>query len=153
MQKIFLSLLLLLSFSYANETNVKAVYDLTTQDINRIKNNILKGIVANKGYYQKEFKELDVTVVIHGGAYRYFLEKLEGSEYEDDAVLEKEFSNIKKRLKILADTYDVEFLMCGVGARNHKIINNVVSYVKIIPNASIGLISKQSEGYTYIPVR
>jgi len=152
MKKIFLSLLLLLSFSHADETNVKVVYDLTTKDIGKIERNILKGIVAHKSYYQGEFKELDVAVVIHGGAYRYFLKKLQGSEYEGDVALQKKFTEIQKRLKTLADTYNVEFMMCELGAKKHKVINNVVSYVKIIPNSDIGLISKQNEGYAYIPV-
>ena len=152
MKKIFLSLLVLLTFSHADETNVKAVYDLTTKDIGKIKRNILKGIVAHKSYYQGEFKELDVAVVIHGGAYRYFLKKLQGSEYEGDVALQKEFTEIQKRLKNLADTYNVEFMMCELGAKKHKVINNIVSYVKIIPNSDIGLITKQNEGYAYIPV-
>jgi len=29
---------------------------------------------------------------------------------------------------------------------------NIVSYVKIIPNSTIGLIDRQNEGYAYIPL-
>lgn len=153
MKKILLSLLLLFSFSHADEENLKVVYDLTTKNIAKIKQNILKGIVAHKTYYQREFKELDVTVVIHGGAYRYFLKDLKGTEYESDIKLINEFTSLKKRLKSLAEIYDVEFLMCGVGVKAHKLTGNIVPFVKVIPNSSIGLISKQNEGYAYLPVR
>lgn len=153
MKKVLLSLLLLISFSHADEDNYKVVYDLTTKNIAKIKQNILKGIVAHKAYYQGEFKELDVTVVIHGGAYRYFVKDLQASEYSTDVELVNEFASLKKRLKSLAETYDVEFLMCGVGAKKHKIIGNIVSFVKVIPNSTIGLISRQNEGYAYLPVR
>jgi len=153
MKKILLSLLLLFSFSHADEENLKVVYDLTTKNIAKIKQNILKGIVAHKTYYQGEFKELDVTVVIHGGAYRYFLKDLKGTKYESDIKLVNEFTSLKKRLKSLAETYDVEFLMCGVGVKTRKLTGNIVPFVKVIPNSSIGLISKQNEGYAYLPVR
>jgi len=153
MKKVLLSLLLLFSFSHADEENLKVVYDLTTKNIAKIKQNILKGIVAHKTYYQGEFKELDVTVVIHGGAYRYFLKDLKGTKYESDIKLVNEFTSLKKRLKSLAETYDVEFLMCGVGVKTRKLTGNIVPFVKVIPNSSIGLISKQNEGYAYLPVR
>ena len=145
--------MLLFSFSHADEENLKVVYDLTTKNIAKIKQNILKGIVAHKTYYQGEFKELDVTVVIHGGAYRYFLKDLKGTKYESDIKLVNEFTSLKKRLKSLAETYDVEFLMCGVGVKTRKLTGNIVPFVKVIPNSSIGLISKQNEGYAYLPVR
>ena len=53
----------------------------------------------------------------------------------------------------MSDTYDVEFLMCGAGMRKHKLeAKDIVKFVKIIPNSTIGLIERQNEGYAYIPV-
>ena len=43
--------------------------------------------------------------------------------------------------------------MCGVGVKTRKLTGNIVPFVKVIPNSSIGLISKQNEGYAYLPVR
>lgn len=151
-EKIVLSLFLLFSVSQAEEENLKVVYDLTSKNINKIKQNILKGIVAHKNYYAGEFKELNVAIVIHGGAYRYFVEDLETTEYKSDTELSAEFHSLKKRLRNLADTYDVEFFMCGVGVKKHKLTDNIVSFVTVLPNSTIGLITKQNEGYAYIPV-
>ncbi|MBL1243756.1 MAG: DsrE family protein [Sulfurimonas sp.] len=153
MKKILLGLLLLLSFLQADEENLKVVYDLTTKDIAKIELNILKGIVAHKVYFQKDFKELDVTIVIHGGAYRYFVKDPSSTIYKNDKELTKNYNELQKRLASLAEIYDVEFLMCGVGMRHNKMQEkDIVPYVKVIANSSIGLIERQNEGYAYIPV-
>ena len=153
MKKTLLSLLLLISFLQADEENLKVVYDLTTKDIAKIEQNILKGIVAHKIYFQKDFKELDVTVVIHGGAYRYFAKDPSTTIYKNDKELIKNYAELKKRLASLADTYDVEFLMFGVGMRHNKMQEkDIVPFVTVIPNSSIGLIERQNQGYAYIPV-
>ncbi|MDF1876651.1 DsrE family protein [Sulfurimonas sp. SAG-AH-194-L11] len=154
MKKTLLTLLLLLSFAQADEENLKVVYDLTTKNVAKLEQNILKGIVAHKAYFQKDFRELDVTIVIHGGAYRYFVKEPSTTLYRDDYELIKNYTELKKRLASLADTYDVEFLMCGVGMRANKLQEkDIVPYVKVIPNSTIGLIERQNEGYAYIPVQ
>ncbi|MDQ7042253.1 MAG: DsrE family protein [Sulfurimonas sp.] len=153
MKKTLLALLLLISFAQADEDNLKVVYDLTTKNIAKIEQNILKGIVAHKTYFQKDFKELDVTVVIHGGAYRFFVKDPLTTLYKNDKTLIQNYSQLKKRLASLADTYDVEFLMCGVGMRSRKLKEKeIVPFVKVIPNSSVGLIQRQNEGYAYLPV-
>jgi intracellular sulfur oxidation DsrE/DsrF family protein len=54
----------------------------------------------------------------------------------------------------LANTYDVEFLVCGVGLRKHGLEKkDIYDFVKIIPTSTIGLIDKQNEGYAYVPLR
>lgn len=152
-QKVFLFLTTSLVLLSAENTSVKVVYDLTTQNQKNFERKILKSIVANKAYYESKFKELDVTVVIHGGAYRYFTVDPSKTEYKTDKTLLKDYVSLKKRIKSLADLYDVEFLVCGAGLKTHGLkAKDVVSYVKIIPNSTIGLIDKQNEGYAYIPV-
>ncbi len=43
--------------------------------------------------------------------------------------------------------------MCEVGMKKNKLKEkNIVSFVELIPNSTIGLIDKQNEGYAYIPV-
>ena len=153
MKKTVLTLLLLISFLQADEDNLKVVYDLTTKNIAKLEQNILKGIVAHKAHFQQDLLELDVTIVIHGGAYRYFVKNPSTTIYKDDKALTKNYSELKKRLATLADTYDVEFMMCGVGMRKNGMSeNDIVSYVKVIPNSTIGLIKRQNQGYAYIPV-
>jgi intracellular sulfur oxidation DsrE/DsrF family protein len=135
------------------DSSAKVVYDLTTKNIKAFERKILKAIVANKAYYEGKLKELDVTVVIHGGAYRYFTKDPSKTEYKTDKSLLADYSTLKKRVKSMADTYDVEFLMCKAGMPKHGLkAKDIVKFVKIIPNSTIGLIDRQNEGYAYIPV-
>ena len=153
MKKLILILLMYTGFVQAEEASVKAVYDLTTKNMADFERKILKAVVANKAYYESKLKELAVTVVIHGGAYRYFTIAPEKTEYKTDKALLTNYASLKKRIKSMADTYDVEFLMCGAGMPKHGLkAKDIVSYVKIIPNSTIGLIDRQNEGYAYIPV-
>lgn len=49
----------------------------------------------------------------------------------------------------MADTYEVAFLMCDAVMPKHGLqAKDMLCYVKIIPNATIGLIDRQNEGYT-----
>ena len=151
MKKILLLLFVLSTFMSA-EGSAKVVYDLTTENLKDFERKILKAIVANKAYYESKLKELDVTVVIHGGAYRYFTVDPSKTEYKMDNEL-ADYANLKKRVKTMSDMYEVEFLMCGAGMPTHGLTaKDIVSYVKIIPNSTIGLIDRQNEGYAYIPV-
>ncbi len=153
MKKILL-LLLTLSTLILAESSAKVVYDLTTDNIKTFERKILKAIVANKAYYEGKLQELDVTVVIHGGSYRYFIQDPTKTEYKTDKDLLEHYADLKKRVKSMADTYDVEFLMCGAGMPKHGLkAKDIVPYVKIIPNSTIGLIDRQNEGYAYIPVQ
>ena len=152
MKKILLFLLTLSTLMLA-DSSAKVVYDLTTKNIKAFEMKILKAIVANKAYYESKLKELDITVVIHGGAYRYFTVDPSKTEYKIDKNLLADYVNLKKRVKSMADTYDVEFLMCGAGMPKHGLkAKDIVKFVKIIPNSTIGLIDRQNEGYAYIPI-
>ena len=152
MKKILLLLLTLSTLMFA-DTSAKVVYDLTTKNIKAFEMKILKAIVANKAHYESKLKELDVTVVIHGGSYRYFTKDPNNTEYKTDKALLENYTELKKRVKSMADTYDVEFLMCGAGMPKHGLkAKDIVKFVKIIPNSTIGLIDRQNEGYAYIPV-
>jgi len=152
MKKILIFLIALSTFILA-ESSAKVVYDLTTKNKKAFEMKILKAIVANKAHYESKLKELDVTVVIHGGAYRYFTVEPSKTEYKIDKDLLADYVSLKKRIKTMHDTYDVKFLMCGAGMLKHGLkAKDIVPYVKIIPNSTIGLIDRQNEGYAYIPV-
>lgn len=153
MKKILFSLLLSLGILYAQEGSAKVVYDLTTKDLDNFELRILSAIVANKAHYESTLRELDVAVVIHGGAYKFFLKDPANSKFKDDKALVTTSQALGKRIKTLADTYDVEFLVCGVGLRKHGLEKkDVYDFVKVIPNTTIGLIDKQNEGYAYVPI-
>ena len=152
LQKI-LFFTLLFTFSHADEDTLKVVYDVTTSQQKVFEKNIFKGIVAHKIYYTSQFKELEVAVVIHGGAYKFFLKDLHNTEYIKDKKLLNSYKNFKKRVQSLADSYNVVFYICKIGLKRHNIKeSNVLNFVHIIPNSTIGLIDKQNDGYAYIPV-
>ncbi len=152
MKKLLL-LLAMLGFLYGDDGVKKVVFDLTTGDMHVFKQKVLSGISHQKSYYEGKLEELKVAVVIHGDAYKFFIKDLGNSPYKNDAALAKESEEIGQRLLTLAKNNDVEFLMCATGMENKKIDKTTLyNYVKIVPNATIGLIDKQSEGYVYIPI-
>jgi intracellular sulfur oxidation DsrE/DsrF family protein len=153
MKKVIL-LLALIGLLNADIIAPKVVIDLTTSSVENFQKKILKAIVANKNHYESNLKELEVAVVIHGGAYRFFLKDIKNTVYKDDKELIKVREDLKKRITAMSDTYDVEFLMCKVGMLKNKLDEkNLLSFVKVVPNAAIGLIDKQNEGFAYFPVR
>jgi intracellular sulfur oxidation DsrE/DsrF family protein len=155
MKKILLILLFFCSLLSAEEASAKVVYDLTTKNLATFELKILKSIVANKTYYEGKLKELDVSVVIHGGAYRFFaIEPNKNKLFKKDKALIETYKTLAKRIKTMSDTYDVEFLICEVGMKKKGLSKkDIYSFVSIIPNATIGLIDRQNEGYAYIPIK
>lgn len=153
MPKIILLFCSMFTILFSDTSSAKVVYDLTTSELQIFERKILKAIVANKSHYESDFRDLDVTVVIHGEAYRYFTIDPTTSDFKEDTKLVATYKELAKRIKSMADTYDVVFLMCGAGMPSHGLKpNDIYSFVKIIPNSTIGLINKQNEGYAYIPV-
>lgn len=151
--KKFLLLLAFFSFLNAEEGIKKVVFDLTTGDIKVFEKKILSGIAHQKSYYEGKMEELQVAVVIHGDAYKFFVKDVNNSPFKDDKALTKESTQLATRLSSLVDTYNVEFLMCNAGMKSKKITKeDLYSFVQIVPNSTIGLIDKQNEGYAYIPI-
>ncbi|BAF71453.1 DsrE family protein [Sulfurovum sp. NBC37-1] len=153
MKKILVILLLACAILHAEEETAQVVYDLTTGNLMTLERKLLKGVVANKAHYQGKLKELNVVVVIHGGAYKFFTKDPIHSIFKGDNALMKNHKTLAKRIKSMMKNYDVEFLMCGAGMSKKKLqAKDIYSFVKIIPNSTIGLIDKQNEGYAYIPI-
>jgi intracellular sulfur oxidation DsrE/DsrF family protein len=153
MKKILILLLFAFGLLQAGDETPKVVYDLTTSSMAKFEKNILKGISYNKSHYESSLQELEVAVVIHGGAYRFFLKDIKKSIFKDDTKLVKKYQELKKRVASMSDTYEVEFLMCRAAMKRNKLKEeDIVEFVKIVPNSTIGLIDKQNEGFAYIPV-
>ncbi|MDA3945870.1 MAG: DsrE family protein [Helicobacteraceae bacterium] len=151
MKKIVL-LVLLVGLLQANEV-YKVVYDLTTDNMKTFEQKVLGGIPFTKDHYQGDSKELEAVVIIHGGAYKFFLNDVSKSTFKNEQDVINAQPNLKTRLKKLADTYNITFLMCNVGATKHKLKReNIYSFVKMTPSAVIGLINMQNKGYAYIPI-
>lgn len=152
MKKIIL-LLAILGLLHADEEVAKVVFDLTTSDITSFEKKVLKGIVAHKTHYDSQLKELEVVVVIHGGAYKFFVKDPKNSPFKEDKKLLEAHPDLQKRIASMADTYEVTFLMCKAAMKRNKLEEkDIYSYVTMVPNSTIGLIDKQNEGFAYIPI-
>ena len=153
MKKIICILIICMGILHAQGNSAKVVYDLTTKDLPTFEQKILKAVVSNKAHYESTLRELDIVVVIHGGAYKFFIKDPEHSKFKDDKALVSTYRTLAKRIATMSDTYDVQFLVCGAGVRKHGLKEtDIYDFVKFIPNSTIGLIDKQNEGYAYIPV-
>lgn len=152
MKKLFL-LLALCGVLFAEEGVKKVVFDLTSGKLEAIEKKVLSGIAFNKTHYENNLEKLDVAVVIHGDAYKFFINDLAHSPYKNDAALRKAHDQLGKRLSAMATNYDVEFIMCESGMKSHKIDKNTLyNFVKLTPSSTIGLIDKQNEHFSYVPI-
>jgi len=152
MRKLLL-ILAFVSFLNADDESAKLVVDLTTGSVIEFDRNILQSIAYNKTHYANSLKELEVAVVIHGEAYRFFVKDLKNTSFKNDKALVKVYKDLKKRVATMSDTYEVEFLMCRAALKRHKLKeSDIVEFVKIVPNSTIALIDKQNEGFAYLPV-
>ena len=152
MKKLFL-LLALCGALFAEEGVKKVVFDLTSGKLEVIEKKVLSGIAFNKTHYENQLEKLDVAVVIHGDAYKFFIDDLAHSPYKNDAVLRKAHDQLGKRLSAMAKNYDVEFIMCESGMKSHKIDKSTLyDFVQLTPSSTIGLIDKQNDQFAYVPI-
>lgn len=151
--KFLVYVFLLIGFAHADDAVKKVVYDLTTGDIKVFERKVLSGIANSKSHYESKLEELEATVVIHGNAYKFFINDLASSPFKSDTDLNQAHKDLLKRLAAMSEIYDVEFLMCEIGMKKQKIDQkSLYKFVKLVPNSTIGLIDKQNEGYAYIPI-
>jgi hypothetical protein len=149
--RLFIVLLLSLGSVYGD--TAKVVYDLTTGDSKKIEKHLINSIDAVAKYYKKEKKELKVIVVISGNAYKYFVNDLKASPYNEDQDVIEVQEKFKHRLQNLNDTYGVTFNMCSSGMKARKIDKSTLyKYVHADVMKSVYLIDAQNEGYAYMPI-
>lgn len=153
MKKLLLILLVFLGLLGADGDAKKAVFDLTTSDLVKFEGRLIKGVAFNNAHYQTNFKELNIIVIIHGDAYKFFVKDLSKTKCKEDKELKTKAEELHKRLASLAKTYNVKFLMCAVGMKTREISkDNILGFVETTPSAMIGLIDAQNDGYAYIPI-
>lgn len=153
MKKIFLILALFVGMLRAEDNVVRAVFDLTTADATLFESRFIKGVAFHKAYYESKFKELEIVVVIHGGAYKFFVKEIGKTAIKIDAKEAALLHDLKQRIESLVKTYNVKLQMCGVGMKKHKIKeDNIYEFVEVVPSAMVGLIDAQNSRYAYISI-
>ncbi|MDH4944460.1 DsrE family protein [Sulfurimonas sp. C5] len=153
MKKFVVLLFLFVTSLLADEATKKVVFDFTSGDLKTFEKKILSGIVHQKNHYEGKLQELEVAVVIHGDAYKFFVKNLPNTLYKKNTALLTKQKEYAKRLISLTDTYGVDFFMCEVGRKANKLDKkDLYEFVQFVPNSTIGLIDKQSDGYAYVPI-
>ncbi len=151
----FIMIVFLGSSLFGNDEEVvkKVVYDLTTGDVEQLQRRLIKGVIAHKTYYQSKLQELDVRVVIHGDAYKFFMRDVNNTVYAFDSKLLSKKEELGKRLYSLSKQYGVQFYVCEAGVIQKKLSKKAFyPFVLMVHNAAIGLIDAQNDGYAYLPL-
>jgi len=143
-----------LEASEQEQTSKKVVYNLTTGDITRLENSLIGGIISHTTYYQSKLQELEVRVIIHGDAYKFFMKDLNNTAYAYQPNLVEKKPTLEKRLSSLAKQYNVTFFVCEIGAKHRKLKKKAFyPFVSMVHNAAIGLIDAQNDGFAYLDIK
>ena len=135
-----------------SRTENKVVYDLRTGDV-KIITSKLQSIKAVANHYINKKKEYKIAVVIGGDAYKFFVDDIQFSPYDNDAELKALKPKIGPKIKELAEVYDVNFTICDVGIEYRAIPEDALyEFVEAKETRSIYLIEFQNNGYAYIPI-
>lgn len=124
------ALLLSSTFIYAQQTDYKVVFDLTSKD-----SLDQRAVVRWVSEVSKAAADAKVEVVMYGQGFNFVLNK---SMYAD-AVTK------------LAANKNVSFKVCAVALKNNNVDKSeLLSCVEIVPDGIYEIISKQKQGWGYI---
>ncbi|HEX5329791.1 DsrE family protein [Sulfuricurvum sp.] len=149
--RIFFLLLCLGTFAFADTK--KFMIDLKTGDFETFDKVILSGMPGTIDYFRGQGDTVEVAVVIHGDAYKFFVKNLENTQYGVDKSLVERQESIQKRLEEIEKKYQVHLEICMSGMHKKGILTeDIYPFVTPIKSAMVGLVKWQNEGYGYIPV-
>ena len=153
MRVVVFIFVLFLGLLRAEEGVVRAVFDLTTADAALFESRVIKGVSFHKAHYESKFQELEIVVVIHGCAYKFFVKDVAQTAIKVSAKERAVLQELRHRIASLVKTYNVKLQMCGVGMKKYKIEKeNIDVFVEVVPSAMVGLIDAQQSGHAYTPV-
>jgi len=139
------------STSFADER--KAVFDLRTDDPEKIEVRLLGDLKYLSNYYKEQGHEFKAVVVISGKSYKYFIEDLANSPYKDEKDLVKLQQTFRPLMQELVDDYDVRFEMCEVGMTARNISpDSLYPFVHADKSQPVLMIDWQTAGYAYLPM-
>jgi hypothetical protein len=145
-------LLVSLTISLLAVEPAKIVVDLTAGDIERIEYRLFKGVPNMINHFKENGTDVDSVVVVHGGAYKFFVDNLDRSPYWTDETLVDRQEEMHEGLMKLVEL-GVKFEICEAGLRRNGVLSeDLYSFVKTIPSSMIGLATWQNKGFAYIPL-
>lgn len=145
-------ILLVLAATFAFADTKKFMIDLKTGDMESFNNQLLVGVPGTIDYFTAQGDKVEVAVVIHGEAYKFFVENLDNTQYGMDKVLVEHQDAIHKRLEEIEKKYHIRMEICMNGMHKKGILSeDLYSFVKPIKSAMVGLVKWQNAGYAYVP--
>lgn len=151
MRMITLTFLLGITLMFADSK--KIVVDLTSGDIKTFQSRLLSGVPAMIRHFKTQNDTVDVVVIIHGDAYKFFVQNLKNTQYKSDKELTAAQEELRQRLGNLHKEYPIAFEICSVGMKKREILpSDLYKFVTPIPTAMIGLATWQNRGYAYISI-
>ena len=141
----------MVSLSFA-ETK-KFMIDLQTGDMDSFKTRFIGGVSSTADYFIAQGDTVSIAVVIHGEAYKFFVENLERTQYGMDQLLVANQEALYQKLIEFQKKYNVTLEICQVGMNKKGILGeDLYPFVTPIKSAMVGLVKWQNKGFAYIPV-
>jgi len=149
----FSLIVLLLAATFAFADTKKFMIDLKTGDMESFNNQLLVGVPGTIDYFTAQGDKVEVAVVIHGEAYKFFVENLDNTQYGMDKALAERQDAIRKRLVEIEKKYHIRMEICMNGMHRKGILSeDIYPFVTPIKSAMVGLVKWQNKGYAYVPV-
>lgn len=146
-------LIFLLTTTFLSADSKKVMIALTTGDSKTFQSRFLSGLPNMINYFKENNNTVDVVVVIHGDAYKFFIDNIKDSPYKDIKELYLLQNEFKKQLELLTTQYAVKLEICSIGMKKRKIEPNLLyKFVTPIHSAMTGLVVWQNQGYAYLPI-
>lgn len=146
--------LFVFTFAFAQQPTQKVVVDLTAGSTKTITSHFIKGFTHTLESFKQKGSGIDAVVIIHGDAYRFFVQKLEQSPYANDQELKNNQQELLAGFMILSQKYHVRFEVCSEGMKARNLDKDIFyTFVHPVPSAQISLIEWQNRGYAYLPFR
>ena len=153
MKRLLVGLLLMSVAVLASAEERKLVYDLKLGNAERVVGYLFDDIKYNAAYYAEHGHEFKAAVVISGQAYRFFVEDIANSPYQDDPELPAIQAKFRPILEELVEDYGVEFRMCVVGMERQGLTTDLLyPFVEAEKSQPIYLTDYQADGYGYLPL-
>ena len=152
-KRVTLGLVLMSVAALATAEERKIVYDLKTGDPDEIVFALFDDIKRNAAHYAERGIDFKAAVVISGQAYKFFVEDIAHSPFEDDAELPAIQAKFRPILEELVNNYGVEFNMCIVGMQRRNLTADVLyPFVDATKSQPVYLADYQADGYAYLPL-
>ncbi|OUR90812.1 hypothetical protein A9Q87_12740 [Flavobacteriales bacterium 34_180_T64] len=119
------------SISFAQETPIKIVFDVTSSDTS-----VHQAAVRHVKYMSKAYPDSQFEVVMYSGSIEMVL---------------KDKSTVAEDMETLAKKENVSFVICEGTMKRHKIDpSQIIPGVTFVADGILEIITKQAEGWGYI---